>query len=245
MSLLSASLLLLLLAVSSPGVCDMLHRTLEPVVWEDPAHQEVASRPAASCVHCALLCSRTRDCVTVSCPAGRCRLLTCAYGAQPAAGRCPRCEPGWSRYGSACYTTETTPSLTKTWADSQRHCGALRAGARLASVHTAAENHFIWTLFKDNGYSRAWIGLEHPAITDPALVLQVSISLGADTTTPNYQFRWVDGSLVSFTNWASDQPNNKVDLDLGVFVRYSTGKWVDFPKTNSENLTQICKYTLY
>ena len=204
--------------------------TLETVVWEGSDHVPLSSPSAVSCVHCALLCSRAQDCATVSCPPGGCRLFGCPPGFQLLpGGRCQeQCDAGWSRHGNNCYITETTSGLFKNWDDSQAHCASLRPGAQLASVHSAEENEFVTNLYKENGYPRgAWIGLEHLAASPDA----------------SLEFRWSDGTALDFTQWGEGQPNNDADDPLGVFVN-SNGEWIDFRKTQAQDLTQICKYTL-
>ncbi|KAI8514120.1 hypothetical protein Bbelb_084440 [Branchiostoma belcheri] len=94
------------------------------------------------------------------------------------------CQSGWSEYKNNCY------KLFKDKVDWSTASGRCKQhGANLASVGSAGENNFIAHLISDapKGYKRylVWFGL----------------NLGVDE-----QWKWTDGSRVSYTNWAPNEP---------------------------------------
>ncbi|KAI8514104.1 hypothetical protein Bbelb_084280 [Branchiostoma belcheri] len=98
------------------------------------------------------------------------------------------CNSGWSEYKNNCY------KLFKDkvdWSTANGRCK--RHGANLASVGSAGENNFIAHLITDapKGSLRylVWFGL----------------TLGVDG-----QWKWTDGSRVSYTNWAKHEPGRNV-----------------------------------
>eukprot|EP00092_Neocalanus_flemingeri_P103470 GFUD01132424.1.p1 GENE.GFUD01132424.1~~GFUD01132424.1.p1 ORF type:complete len:210 (-),score=23.60 GFUD01132424.1:209-838(-) len=96
---------------------------------------------------------------------------------------CNCCPTGWQKYGrtTSCYKYFAAPL---SWSDAESVC-VLHQGW-LATIESAGENGFI------NGIATtdAWIGLFRilPAVTP--------------------FWAWIDGSTLSYTNWASGQPDN-------------------------------------
>jgi len=90
------------------------------------------------------------------------------------------CDPGYTLSGSKCYRVVSDPANYL-----QAVLGCVSLGGSLASVSSQAEQDAVFSL---TGASGAWIGL-----TD---------FLNEGT------FSWVDESLVTFTNWRVNQPNN-------------------------------------
>jgi hypothetical protein len=88
-----------------------------------------------------------------------------------------------------------------TWTEA--NAAATLAGGHLATIHSAAENEFVfnlidsqpyWIAFNGNGNWGPWIGgLQPPGSTEPA---------GG--------WRWVTGEPFSHTNWRSGEPNNEI-----------------------------------
>ncbi|XP_078689789.1 aggrecan core protein-like [Branchiostoma floridae x Branchiostoma belcheri] len=93
------------------------------------------------------------------------------------------CQSGWSEYNNNCY------KLFKekvTWSTANKKCK--QHSSNLASVGSAGENNFIARLITDapKGYSRldlVWFGL-----------------------TLDGQWKWTDGSRLSYKNWAPHEP---------------------------------------
>src|SRR2546427_11899722 len=75
-----------------------------------------------------------------------------------------------------------------TWNNAERE--AVSLGGHLATIHSLAENQWIFDTFGSfGGIDRAlWIGLSDRDVKGT--------------------FRWVSGDPVVFTNWASGEPNN-------------------------------------
>ncbi|XP_051258056.1 galactose-specific lectin nattectin-like isoform X2 [Dicentrarchus labrax] len=90
------------------------------------------------------------------------------------------CASGWSVCGGRCF--RFFPTAT-TWSEAERACLAL--GANLASVHSRADNEWVWGLINNKP---AWIG-------------------GSDAQQNNI-WLWSDGTRVGYTNWCTGEPNN-------------------------------------
>ena len=103
-----------------------------------------------------------------------------------------------------CYVVSTTAS---SWSAAQSTAQALDPSFNLVSIHSAAENTYVASLFPSG--DPFWIGL---------------------TDSPTYStegtFVWTDGTALDYTNWASGQPDNSsAGLD---FVRFdnSIDQWL-------------------
>ncbi|NJK68908.1 MAG: hypothetical protein HC941_22430 [Microcoleus sp. SU_5_3] len=82
-------------------------------------------------------------------------------------------------------------------------------GGNLVTINNAAENSFLTSQF---GSQRPWIGLNDEAIEG--------------------QFQWVNGEPVTFTNWASGEPNNFGSAGEDFAELSSNGRWNDLPTTS-------------
>jgi len=118
----------------------------------------------------------------------------------------------WSEcYGNSCYYK--TPS-EMSWIEANMTCVGL--GVELASVHSDAENTF---LFNFCGYdSDCWIGL-------------------TDEQAEGY-WEWTDGSDFDYENWGSGQPNNYWSQNYVIFDPSKNGQWND--KGDSHQAHAIC-----
>ncbi|XP_072020401.1 macrophage mannose receptor 1-like [Amphiura filiformis] len=100
----------------------------------------------------------------------------------PPKGYCP---DGWASFGTNCYFFDSDVKRAS-WPESVYDCN-LKYGAKLASIHSVAENNFISknarTAF---GTSSIWIGLNR---------------------NDDGGFVWDDDSPVDYVNWANDEPN--------------------------------------
>lgn len=98
------------------------------------------------------------------------------------------------------------PEVTQTWEEAQAYCQA--RGGHLAVINDAAENTALFNYMKSQGYDSAYFGLSDAAQED------------------NWQ--WVDGSSLTYTNWASGEPNNEGGEDYAMFYhKFTDGKWND------------------
>ncbi|XP_077993135.1 C-type mannose receptor 2-like [Glandiceps talaboti] len=142
------------------------------------------------------------------------------------------CPDGWALHGAYCYYFG---SNQMTFADAELTCEGF--GAALASIEDGTEESFLSGRM-DNIRAWLWIGLN-------------------DRTTEN-SWEWVDGTQVTFINWADNEPN---DYDTGedcVVMEYNEniiGEWNDkpcdmmagfvckFPKEFGAPVTEVPKVT--
>ena len=103
------------------------------------------------------------------------------------------------QYGGHTYVL--APSQM-TWPDAESYAQSL--GGHLVTINDAAENEWIRQTFTA-AWGSTWIGLN-------------------DVTTEG-TFVWTSGEAVSYTNWASGQPNNSSNSDA-VYI-YEGGLWDD------------------
>ena len=105
----------------------------------------------------------------------------------------------WNGNGH-CYFVLSAPT---SWNVGRDDCA--RRGATLVTISSSDEQGFVASLV---GASPCWIGLAR---------------FGAP------QFTWIDGSVVSYSNWEPGYP--RVSGDAGVSLRDGTLRWIDEPVT--------------
>jgi len=101
---------------------------------------------------------------------------------------------------SACFWLDS--SETYTWTAAQSACA--ERGMQLASVHSQAEQDFIWGLNSKN----MWFGL--------------------NDHTDDGNFIWSDGTAVDYTNWDSSQPDGGTAHNCVFISWYYQGEWADW-----------------
>lgn len=119
------------------------------------------------------------------------------------------CESGWSQWDAFCYKHIWEK---RTWFEAETLCR--ERGAHLASIHSRAENRFIYTL--TSGLS-AWIGY-----TD----------LDQDT-----HYQWSDSTQDDFTNMAKNCTGREADPDCQPEERKQ--QWYDWE--GNDRGTFVCK----
>eukprot|EP00058_Branchiostoma_floridae_P018558 XP_002604047.1 hypothetical protein BRAFLDRAFT_71663 [Branchiostoma floridae] len=145
-------------------------------------------------------CQQDKDeCTRKPCQHGRCVNKDGGYRCSCYSGwtgqNCQRgqnCPSGWSEYNNHCYKLMTDKI---SWDKANTKCE--QQGAKLASVQNEDENNFVADVIRNaKGFLRyhVWIGLKRE---------------------PDGQFRWADGSLLSYTNWAPGKPDNDGFLAFG------------------------------
>ncbi|XP_072021026.1 uncharacterized protein [Amphiura filiformis] len=100
---------------------------------------------------------------------------------------CGSCEPNWVVNDGYCYFISTGSSRTGlSFHAAQRACQSM--GAELTSIHSEAENDFIYQLMETRGKRIVWTGLHD--------------------TSREGSFEWTDGTPLDYSNWKSGEPND-------------------------------------
>ncbi|XP_072000699.1 C-type lectin lectoxin-Thr1-like isoform X2 [Engystomops pustulosus] len=110
---------------------------------------------------------------------------------------CGTCPSGWKPIGLFCYYI-STDSIT--WYNATDEC--IRKGSSLVLIKTAEEMDSLTPTLGEGSY---WIGLRRDK-------------------DPN-EWVWLDGSMLSFSRWRTDEPNNLGGAEN--CVDYWNGSWND------------------
>lgn len=121
------------------------------------------------------------------------------------AGMVLGCKRGWLPFRNSCYRiVKSNVNLQA----AQTMCG--RMSAKLVSISDRNENNFIAGRLPKGQHSwdGYWIGLNDIQIDN--------------------RFQWSDGSVVTYTNWNTNEPNNFMNRNEDcVTILLSNGKWND------------------
>ncbi|XP_023815533.1 CD209 antigen-like protein E [Oryzias latipes] len=117
------------------------------------------------------------------------------------------CPEGWRRFGCSCYFKSTEQ---KTWIDSRSFCQFV--GFDLVVVNSKEEQEFVSTL---NQKAESWIGLF------------------AERSSDKYEWKWVDGSLLTETFW--DEKSSKDAKSNNAVSLSPEGKWKQQNRGNNKN----------
>ncbi|XP_019628797.1 PREDICTED: aggrecan core protein-like [Branchiostoma belcheri] len=178
-----------------------IHNTIKAMLREGKPNNKARNRlnvgglylgkPERTSIFFSYLNADINECTTSPCQHGRCENYPGGYRCTCSPGwtgkNCHQarpCQSGWSEYNNNCY------KLFKekvSWSTAEGRCK--QHGAKLASVGSAGENKFIARLITDapKGYSGldlVWFGL-----------------------TLDGQWKWTDGSRLSYKNWAPHEPS--------------------------------------
>uniref|UniRef100_A0AC34RR99 C-type lectin domain-containing protein n=1 Tax=Panagrolaimus sp. JU765 TaxID=591449 RepID=A0AC34RR99_9BILA len=104
-----------------------------------------------------------------------------------------------------CYRYMAQSNVTQM--DAQNIC--LKQNSNLASVHSEEENAFLNRIFT-YGYIGPWY------------VDGVYFGLRYE----NYQWKWLDGTKVDYTNWGPDRPLDPVNRTCGYFYPDEEPNWI-------------------
>lgn len=113
------------------------------------------------------------------------------------------CSPGWLQVGNKCMKVFTEMLNIS---DARTACQEESAGAELASIHSAAEQAYVTAILKTVTVN-VWIGMFNIR-----------------------GFRWMDHTAVTFTNWASGEPDGHMywgENCVKMLVHTQTGRWSD------------------
>jgi len=124
----------------------------------------------------------------------------------PTPKRNASCPTHWSKFEDKCYYVHPAAVDRVSWHVAQAYCNG-RGGA-LASLHTAAENEFVYDLAatklfafatnRDNDWWGVWLGG----------IDNSSSSICSASKDCNY--KWSDGTSWDYTHWAADEPSASV-----------------------------------
>lgn len=109
-----------------------------------------------------------------------------------------------------------------TWKDAQTYCVSL--GGNLAMPKTQDVGNFIINVATKYNLNGLW--------------------LGATDEVQEGTWRWVDGTLMTYTNWANGEPNNSGGNEhyLETYTNNNAGKWNDLPNSATQIDGFICEW---
>ena len=116
---------------------------------------------------------------------------------------CP--TPDWLQFNGSCFKAFTE---RVNWFKAQQNC--LSLNSNLTSIHSAEENDFV----------------RNKVASSSGKVL-----IGLNNLKKKGVYEWVDGSDVSFTNWARNEPNRFRGAENCTEVRVD-GEWNDVNCSN-------------
>ncbi|MHB1680007.1 MAG: conjugal transfer protein TraN [bacterium] len=96
----------------------------------------------------------------------------------------------------------------------------------MAVIPDSATNSLLSSILTYYNISDAWIGLYNP-----------QLSTDYNTVNPDRPYSWVNGSSLSYTNWASGEPNNALpDQDLSLLPQSEYGQhWIEMENNGTWN----------
>ncbi len=131
-------------------------------------------------------------------------------------------DDGYTGHRYEFYSAKAADAGLVTWEQAKWRCEW--KGGHLAVIESQAENDFLYSEMKKNGYENAYFGY-------------------SDKETKG-TWKWVNDSQSSYTNWHSDEPNNQGDNeDYAMFYqKFDDGTWNDGNGNIDTGCVYICEW---
>ena len=122
------------------------------------------------------------------------------------------CPEDWYFFDGMCWYFSGTGKIP--WQSAQDMCQERSPYANLLSIHSQSDNDFVQRVSNTN----PWIGLQIDSQDD---------------------YHWLDDSVVDFTNWKNNEPNN-IDTEKCTALSHGNGKWTS--EDCQKDKSFICRF---
>eukprot|EP00117_Sycon_ciliatum_P008894 scpid15029/ scgid11407/ Macrophage mannose receptor 1; C-type lectin domain family 13 member D; C-type lectin domain family 13 member D-like; Macrophage mannose receptor 1-like protein 1 len=126
------------------------------------------------------------------------------------------CQSGWHQYSSYCYFAMPNTNVTHNQASTM--CAQMQAN--LTSINSYGEQAFVMSI----------MGLHNAS---------VQVHIGINDMKREGEFTWTDGSIVRYTNWGFNQPNDWRRTQDCTLLNHRLGLWNDI--NCNTRIGYVCK----